>query len=291
MLKQGPTRRAADANRQIVIAQIEQVTKGAAGLQRQRAQPHSKGAAHALFRIGQAVHDAGVSQRLATAGGRHVDDESALVRRAFTHCRCGISRLVLPAKALVLRALTQAFVARQAGQMLIKSWQGVGHFAAVRGNAQQVFVERLVELTRPPVGVGVQRITFRHGDAAGVLAAEAGIVVVGQHQTQARDVHDIRIAKPVAFAGLCAHVQQAPGQTRGLLAPEIGGHGQTVRKVPIWRDGFLVVGTRKFVPARVDATQHLVQQGGTETRHFRTQPLGFAVFHAGHDRQTVVRED
>ena len=71
--------RAAYADGQVVVAQAEQVAEGLAGLQRQGAQPQSKGAAHAASGVGQRIHHAGIGQGLATPRGGHVDDERAVL--------------------------------------------------------------------------------------------------------------------------------------------------------------------------------------------------------------------
>ena len=82
----------------------------------------------------------------------------------------------------------------QTRQVFVKAWQRVGDLGAGLGHADQVFVQRLVE---PSIagGVGEQGVADWHLDPIRV-AVEAGIVVVGQHQGQARKVHDKRIGQP-----------------------------------------------------------------------------------------------
>ena len=52
VLEQGAAGRTAHAHCQVVVAQLQQLTEGAAGLQRQRAQAQRESTAHAERRVG-----------------------------------------------------------------------------------------------------------------------------------------------------------------------------------------------------------------------------------------------
>ena len=284
MLEQRPAGRAADADRQIVVAEIQQISKGAAGLQREGSQPHRKSAAHAALGVGQGVHDAGVCECLAAAGGGHVDDECTTPVRALAHSRCGLGGFVLPAKALVVRALAQAFVARQARQMFIEAGQRMRDFAAVLRDAEQVLVERLIQRAGGTVGVGMQRVAGRNFDAARVALTEARVVVVGQHQTKARDMHHVRVAEPITRPRFRSQLQEPLRHARGARAPVLGRHGQALREMPVRLDHLAIIRSGGFVPAGVDSAQHVLQQADLKGS-------GRAVTLARQNRQPVVRND
>ena len=270
---------AAHADGQILVAQIQQIPEGPAGLQRQGTQPQREGTAHAAFRIGQRVHHAGVGQRLATAGRGHVDDEGPLPLRALAHAGGQFGGLVLPAETLIGRAATQPLVTRQPGQMLLEARQRPRHLAAMLRHTEQMLVERLVELARP-AGVGVQRVAGRHLDTPRIIALEAGIVVIGQHQAQARQMHHVRIGEPVARPGLLQPTQQPPGDAHRAPAPQVRADRQAVPEPPVRLDRGAIPVARALVPCRVDLLQHTVQAadlelGGTAVRPGRQhrQPM------------------
>ena len=309
VLEQRPAGTAAHADGQLVIGQAQQVAEGPPGLQREGAQPHGKGAAHALRGVGQRVHDAGVAQGFAAAGGGQVDDERAVLRAACAQAGGQVGGFVLPAEAFVFGPLFERLALPQAGQVGFKFGQGVGDGGAVAGHAQQVLVQRLVALVgvaapgHAVVGVGKQgvvglpRYAPGHGLARGFVQAQAGVVVVGQHQAQAGDVHHIRVAQPVtqpvAFVRLAAQGQQALGEFGCLLAPRIGGDGQAVRiKVPVQRQvvsGVAAIGA--LVPVGPHLLQHAVQGvRAAHPGHLVTQPVaGFflVVFGRGHGQAVV----
>ena len=60
-------------------------------------------------------------------------------------------------------------------------------------------------------------------------------MMVGQHQTESRQVHDIGIPKPVAAAPL-AQLQQSAGNFPGLCAPGRFDDREWPGKVPVGID-------------------------------------------------------
>jgi len=166
VFKQCPAGTATGADGQLVTAQPQQLTKRPTGLQGEGAQAHGKGAAHALLGVCQSVHDAGIRQGFSAPGRCHVDDESALALAAITHGLRHLECFVLPAVAGILGSLFQRPMASQSRQVQLKARQGVADFTAVLRHAQQVLVQRLIELTHLPLGIGIQRVIFLAGDPA-----------------------------------------------------------------------------------------------------------------------------
>ena len=251
-----PAGRTAHANRQVVVGEAQQVAKRFARLQRQRSQPQRESAAHAHRRVRQAVHDAGVGECFAAAGGGHVDDEGTVLLRTLAHGGSNIGRLVLPAKTIVLRALLQAFVAFQVGQVLVEFRQEPRDLGTVLRDADQVFIQRLVGravLAR----VGQQSVTRRDYDALGVIGTfKAGVVVVGQHQAQSAQMHDERVVQRVRNGGdrwpALHGFQQTARDAGGALPPCFGGDGQAVRKSPVGlKSGRVGVAESPLVPRRL----------------------------------------
>ena len=105
VFEQGAAGGAADLDGQLLIAQAQIPLKHAPCLQGQCAQANGECAAHAHARVGQGIHDAGIAQRLAAAGRRHVDDERTLALRALTHAGGQVGRLVLPLESWIGIAL------------------------------------------------------------------------------------------------------------------------------------------------------------------------------------------
>ena len=121
VLEQLPVRCAAHAYRQCIIRELEFIAERAAGLQREGAQAEGEGAAQPARRVGKCVHDARVGERLAAAGGGHVDDERSLARCRFAHRLGEVRSAVLPAEARIGTAFAQALVADQSGQMVLET--------------------------------------------------------------------------------------------------------------------------------------------------------------------------
>ena len=140
VVKQRPAGRTADLDGQLLVVQLQVVLEHAPGLQRERAQPHGKGAAQAGGWVGQRVHHPGVAQRLAAAGRGHVDDERALLRRTGAHAGGQLGGLVLPGKARVGAAFFEGLVVLERGQAVREAGQGACHQRGVGLHTQQVFI-------------------------------------------------------------------------------------------------------------------------------------------------------
>ena len=205
--------RAAYFDGELGIVEVQVVLKAAPGLQSQRTQAHGEGTAQARFGVGQRVHDAGVAQRFAAAGGGHIHDECAVLLRPLAHAGTQICRLVLPLKTQIVSALHQGAVVRQCRQRAHQAWQGACDDGGMGLHAQQVLVQRLVaHVFASSVGcrVGEQfggglqiRRPLRHFFVAqravrvfGVLQAVAGVMVVGQHEAEPCHMRGERVAGP-----------------------------------------------------------------------------------------------
>ena len=135
----------------------------------------------------------------------------------------------------------------------------MGYFGAVLGDAKQVFIQRLIEITRTTIGIGVELVAFGYFDAAWVFAGQTGIVVIGQHQAQPGDVHHIRVGEPITLAWLRAQSLQALRYTGGAFAPKLCGDGQTVRKLPIQRQVARITAGSTLIPPSVNALENVGQ--------------------------------
>ena len=225
VLKQRAAGCATDQDGELLFVQLQQLPKRTPGLQGESAQPHGKSAAHSAHRVGQRVHDLCVGQRFAAAGGRHVDDEGTVRGGALALRGCQVGGFILPAKGAVPAALAQQAVALHARQVHLKARQGARRQLAVLGHADQVLVQRLEQRAGLAIGIGVELAPRRDLGARSVLGIEAGIVVVGQHQAHARDVHHIRVGQPIALSGLDHQHLQTPGQLGGVFLPGGAVHG------------------------------------------------------------------
>ncbi len=94
----------------------------------------------------------------------------------------------------------------------------MGDHAGVPGDAEQMFVEGLIELAGLAVGIGEQRIG-RVEVGARRWIGEAGVVVIGQHQGEAAEMHDVRVLQPVSRVGTLHDRQHAACHARGALFP------------------------------------------------------------------------
>ena len=121
VLEELPVCCAAHAYRKCIIGELEFIAERAAGLQREGAQAEGEGAAQPARRVGERVHDAGVGEGLAAAGGGHIDDECALPGCGFAHRLGEVRRAVLPAEAGIGTAFAQALVADQSWQVMFET--------------------------------------------------------------------------------------------------------------------------------------------------------------------------
>lgn len=110
---------------------------------------------------------------------------------------------------------------RKAWQMAIKTGQGVADDSRVTGDTKQVFIQRLIEFAGLAVGVGEQGIG---GVEIGALApfGLTGVMMIGQHQAETTQVHDVGIVQPVEMITLAFEVLQPFGHPCRALAPGIG---------------------------------------------------------------------
>ena len=209
VLEQCAVGRTAHQHRQFVIAQPEITAIAASGLQGERAQAQRIAHAQADLWLCQCVQDARVGECLARAGGSHVDDEGPMFRRCFAQAGGCIEGFVLPCEPGVAAALAQATMMGEAWQVAFEVRQCVCNQACVVAHADQVFQQRLVALGIAALvlaGIGKYRLVRLHEALAlddGIIVAvnfEAGIVMVGQHQAQPGQVHDVGISQPVAAA-------------------------------------------------------------------------------------------
>ena len=192
VLEQGTVGRATDANGQVILVQSKALAEGAPGLQGQAAQAKGEGTAHAALGVAQGIHDACIAQGLAATGGGHIDDERTVPSSLFAHAGGQVEGLVLPTKAFVAAALLQALVPAQAWQAALEVGQAMADQPGIGLDPQQMFVEALVELAAFALGIGPQRIVRLALHPA--WAGETGIVVVGEHQVQACQVHQVGAA-------------------------------------------------------------------------------------------------
>ena len=273
VFKQRPAGRTADLDGQLLVAQLQVVLEHAPGLQRERAQPHGKGAAQAGARVGQRIHDAGIAQCFAAAGGGHVDDECATVRCAGAHAGGQVGGFVLPGKARVGASFFEGLVVFERGQAAGEAGQGARHQRGMGLYAQQVLVQRLIEkwalalihqaraaiiLIVIAARVGVQRVVFAEVRGACCRVGEAGVVVVGQHEAQARNVHGKGVVQHRALSSGLRQLQQFACVAAGLFAPGRLGDGQPVREVPVGLHSGGLGALAWLVPVRADAQQHVV---------------------------------
>ena len=172
-------------------------------MQRQRAQAQCEGATKAV-RPRQCVHDTGVGQRLAAAGGGHINDESTVCGGALTQAGGQIVSLVLPGKTRVCAALLQQRMTAKSGQRTRDIRQGAGGGLRVTGDASQVLGQGLVEQTVFVPGVVFFGMTQGVGEGGFVFPASlpawldglAGKVMVGQHQCEPRQMQRVRLVQP-----------------------------------------------------------------------------------------------
>ena len=291
VLEQGPAGCTADAHGQIFVTQAQIVPVAAPGLQGQGAQPQGKGAAHAFLRVSERMHDAGIGQRFAAAGGSHVDAESPAQTSGLPQARCPVGGQILPVEPPCPTAPTQQRAAQMA-QIAGKVRQRMADASRITGHAQQVLVEGLVE---PSLSIGV-----RMGTAACVALEPLGgrplqtrIVMVCQHERQPGQMHDIGVVEPAALVGARAQCLQPARQPGGTCLPLRQMHRQAVRARPVGRDilrGRL--GRRPFVPSR----GHVIQPMAQPLDGIDRQPAAHArwparVVDRRHNRQPVMGDD
>ena len=78
------------------------------------------------------------------------------------------------------------------GQLVGQSREGADNAAGIDLHADQVLIETLLELAGYAVGVGVQGFVLADLVAIAFVAGLAGVVVIGEHQGQPREVQQIR---------------------------------------------------------------------------------------------------
>ena len=117
-------------------------------------------------------------------------------------------------------------------------------------NAQKMLIQRLLE--RPvAIRVGEERAIFIASDALRGVLRKRRVVMVGKHQTQAGQMHDVGIGKP-AFRPLLAQGQELLGEPR-CAGPPLGlDDGQDVCQLPVRFDVFTGGAGGAFVPVVPD---------------------------------------
>ena len=127
------------------------------------------------------------------------------------------------------------------------------------------------------LGVGQQRVARFDPHPLGALGVgQPRVVVIGQHQTQARQVHHEGIGQRLEPARIAALLRQPGlqgfGHPSGALLPVTVGHRQALRKMPVGLEfGWLALARAEraegpLVPGRRQAVvQHARQQFCLET--------------------------
>ena len=189
----------------------------------------------------------------------------------------------------------------EARQVALETGQGVGDQAGGATHAQQMFQQRLIALCAATlvlagIGedglVGLQEALAFDDRHVGAIHTETGIVMVGQHQRQPRQMHDVGISQPIALC-LRLPLQQGLGDTACLGAPRRCDGGQLARQIPV-RRRFNRRGARiDFVPVVGDFGQRGFQPDLSMTLGAGTDPgLALAVFlFTRHAWKTVMGDD
>jgi hypothetical protein len=192
-----------------------------------------------------------------------------------------VGGLVLPLKARVGIALFEALVVLQCGQAARQRGQRARHQRGMGLDAKQVLVQGLIE-NRPlpgvPIaqiaiifdGIGAQRIAFVEIGLAARLVRDAGVVVVGQHQAQARDVHGERVVQRKTTR-LNRHLQQLARIASSLLAPRRLRHRQAMRKRPMRAHRGGIGGFARFIPVGADSPQQPLKVGRIHKARMRAK--------------------
>jgi hypothetical protein len=98
VLKQRPAGRAADLDGQLLVVSCRSFWNTRPVCSVSVRSPMAKAQRRPAHRVGQRVHDAGIAQRFAAAGGGHVDDEGT-VRCAGAHAGGQVGGFVLPGES------------------------------------------------------------------------------------------------------------------------------------------------------------------------------------------------
>ena len=99
-------------------------------------------------------------------------------------------------------------------------------------DAQQVLIKALVGLSRFTASSGMEWIIVLTTEPRR-LFRQAGIVVIGQHQAQPCDMHDIGGTQPSPITHTRQAIQQTPSKPCRTLAPQHGGNRQTMIEGPV----------------------------------------------------------
>ena len=216
--EQGTTGRATHTHGQIFLVKAQILSETSAGLQGQGAQTQCESTSHALFRVCQRVHDAGIGQGFAAPCGCHVDDEGTMQIGLIAQAQGHVGGLVLPLKTSGTAALAQGG-RTQVTQTLPKIRQGVADASRITGNAQQMLVQWLLEMPLL-VCIGMACAACISSDASGILAFQTGVVVISQHQAKACQMHHIGVVEPaLLLAGALAQGLQALCQPGSACTP------------------------------------------------------------------------
>ena len=163
------------------------------------------------------MHDARIGQRLAAACGRHVDDKGAMQFCLVSQGKGRIGCLVLPMETARAAALAKRGAA-QMPQMFFKAGKRVANPPGVPCHAQEVFVQGLIQAAML-VSVGIRRTIRISFDPLRRLGIQAGVMVIGQHQRHAGQVHDEGVVQPFTLVILLVQTLQTHRQLRHTLAP------------------------------------------------------------------------
>ncbi len=180
---------ATDHHRHFVIAQRQTVTVSVAGLQGEGAQTEGDGKTSAAAGVGKAIKDAAIGEGLAATGGGHVDAEKTLLLAALAQPLGEFKSPVLPSKRRD-GALAKASM-NEMGQLVGQSREGADNATGIDLDADQVLIEALLELAGLAISVGIQGFALAGLVAEAFVAGLAGVVVIGEHQGQPREVQQI----------------------------------------------------------------------------------------------------
>ena len=109
------------------------------------------------------------------------------------------------------------------------------------------------------------------------LGRQTGIVMIGEHETQTRQMHRVRIAEPFSVAGTAAQRLQPLRQSCRLRTPFRITHWQPIRQLPIRGDILQQCGRSDFVPVVRDTLQNIRESLDTEFARATAKPFLLAI--------------
>ncbi len=214
-----PDGASADQDRQVLGSQVESLPVHLAGLEGEGPQPQGDGEAGAALGGRQSIANAAIGQGLAAAGGCHVDAEESLSGGGVSQGAGQVMGPVLPLIGWVGLPFAETLVAGDAGQAAVQVGQGAGNAGGVELNADQVFIQPLVEL--PLLGVGVGR---EAGIAEARVAQLVRVIVVRQDQGQTGQMDHLGIVQPPVLQQVRV-LQRGLGDEFGPFPPTGAGAG------------------------------------------------------------------